>query len=82
MGGTPRRITHLPDFKLIGGDVVEYRLLLLLDCLLQVTDGLRTHDINWKGVRIFKAGNPADERDFGGHVGEYGFYKPAESLLV
>jgi hypothetical protein len=35
---TARGITHLPDFELIGSDVVEYRLLLLLDCVLQVID--------------------------------------------
>jgi hypothetical protein len=31
-------VAHHPDFELIGGDVVERRLHLLLDCFLQVTN--------------------------------------------
>ena len=41
MSVTLRGITHLPNFELIGGDVVECRLLLLLNCFLQVIDGFR-----------------------------------------
>ena len=52
----------------MGVDVVERFLILLFDCSLQVADSLRTQDVNWKGVRIVKADNPAGERDFGGHV--------------
>ena len=52
-------IAHLPDFELIGGDVVEYRLLLLLDCFLQVADSFRQQNVNRKGVCIVKADNPA-----------------------
>jgi hypothetical protein len=61
-------ITHLPDCELMGGDVVEYRLDLRLDCVLQVTDSLRRRYVNQKGVGIVKAENPAGERDFGVHV--------------
>jgi hypothetical protein len=38
MAGTLRGIAHHPDFELIGVDVVECTLLLLLDCFLQVMD--------------------------------------------
>ena len=56
-----RGITHLPDFELIRIDMVESILLLLLDCVLQVADSLRTQDVDWKGVCIVKADNSAGE---------------------
>ena len=74
-------ITHLPDFELIGGDVVENRLLLLLDCFLQVADSLRMQDVDRKGVCIVKADNPASERDVDGHVHRYGFYNLLSPLV-
>ena len=62
-----RGIAHLPDVELIGGDVVERRLLLLLDCVLQVINSFRKQDANQEGV--IEADNPAAERDFGGSHG-------------
>ena len=58
-GYAARGITHLPDFELIRIDMVESILLLLLDCVLQVADSLRTQDVDWKGVCIVKADNSA-----------------------
>jgi hypothetical protein len=76
MTSTLYGITHLPDFELIGVDVVECILLLLLDCFLQVIDSFRQQNINQKVVRIDEAENPTGKRDFAGHVGGRGFYKP------
>ena len=58
---TLRGIAHLPDVELIGGDVVEGMLLLLLDCVLQVINSFRKQDANQEGVRIVEADNPAAE---------------------
>jgi hypothetical protein len=68
MAGALCGITHLPDFELISVDVVECIPLLLLDCVLQVIDSFRRQNVDHKGVRTIGAGNPAGERDFGGHV--------------
>jgi hypothetical protein len=67
-GHTAHGITHLPDFELIGSDVVEYRLLLLLDCVLQVIDSFRQRNVNQKGLRIVEAEDAAGKRAFGGYV--------------
>ena len=72
MAVTLRGVTHLPDFELVGVDVVECILLLLLDCFLQVIDGFRQWDVNQKGLHIVEAENAAGER---GHVRGRGFYK-------
>jgi len=61
------RIVHLPDVELIGIDVGELILLLLLDCFLQVTDSFRERNVNRKGFRIGESEDEAVERDFGGH---------------
>jgi len=49
--------------------VVERRLVLLLDGVLQVTNSLRRQNVNWKGFQIVESKNTAVERDFGGHRG-------------
>jgi hypothetical protein len=64
MAGTLRGIAHLQDVELVGGDVVECRLLLLLDCFLQVIDSFRRENVNHKGVA--ESVNPAAEQEFGG----------------
>ena len=61
-----RGIAHLPDVEFTGIDVAERMLVLLLDCILQVTNSSRTQDVNWKAIRIVESENPAVERDFGG----------------
>ncbi|SRR6266849_5638297 len=60
-------IVHLPDFEFIRGEVVEFRLHLLLDCFLQVMDSFRTMDVNRKDVFIVESDNRAAGRDFCGH---------------
>ena len=63
MAGTLRGRVHLPDSEFVNGDVFECRLLLLLDCYLQVTDSFRRENVNRKGVSTVKAVNPAVERE-------------------
>ena len=54
-------ITHLPNFELVGVDVVECILLLLLDCFLQVIDSFRQQYVNRKAVCFVEAENPTVE---------------------
>lgn len=63
MAAVPGGSTRLPNIEFIGIDVIEIHGLLLLDRILQVTNGFRARDVNWKGVRIIEAKNPAGERD-------------------
>jgi len=72
MAVTLRGVTHLPYFELIGVDVVECILLLLLDCFLQVIDSFRQRNVNQKGPHMVEAEDTAGE---GGHVRRRGFYK-------
>ena len=72
MAGTLRGIAHLQDVELVGGDAVECRLLLLLDCFLQVINSFRKENVNHKGVMIAESENAAEEREFGGHVSNFG----------
>jgi len=69
MGVRCAGIVHLPDFELIGVDEVEYRLLRLLDGVLQETDSFRRQNVNWKGFQLVESENSAVERDFGSHAG-------------
>ncbi len=62
-----RGVTHLPDFELVGVDVVECILFLFLDCVLQVIDSFRQRDVNRKAVCFVEADNPTVERDFDSH---------------
>jgi hypothetical protein len=53
--------SHLPNVKLIGGDVVEFWLLLLLDCFLQMSDGFTEKYLNRKDAFNVGSENRAED---------------------
>ena len=73
-GSYVRGVTHLPEFELLGVNVVECILVPLLDRHLQVIDGFRQLNVNQEGRHIVEAENAAGER---GHVRRRRFYKAA-----
>jgi len=64
-----RRMTYLPNIKLIGSDVVEFWCLLLLDRILQRTNRFAAGDLDRKSVVNVGSKNRTVERHNASHEG-------------
>ena len=60
-------MTHLPQLKSIRSDIVELRLLLLLDCFLHFTPYFVVPNFDRKNLVDRRVDYPAEQRDSSRH---------------